>query len=59
MQLPTACDWLTQTSQSARTPVTELEGQAGVTNVSHGLDVDAMPRQPAVTFGEVTTIKVT
>jgi hypothetical protein len=48
------------TSQSARAPVTELlEGQAGVTNVSHGLDVDAMPRQPAVTFGEVTTIEVT
>jgi hypothetical protein len=39
------------TSQSARAPVTELEGQAGVTN--------AMPRQPAVTFGEVTTIEVT
>jgi hypothetical protein len=47
------------TSQSARAPVTELEGQAGVTNVSHGLGVDAMPRQPAVTFGEVTTIEVT
>jgi hypothetical protein len=47
------------TSQSARAPVTELEGQAGVTNVIHGLDVDAMPRQPAVTFGEVTTIEVT
>jgi hypothetical protein len=47
------------TSQSARAPVMELEGQAGVTNVSHGLDVDAMPRQPAVTFGEMTTIEVT
>jgi hypothetical protein len=50
---------LAMTSQSARAPVTELEGQAGVTNVSHGLDVDAMARQPAVTFGEVTTIEVT
>jgi hypothetical protein len=47
------------TSQSARAPVTELEGQAGVTNVNHGHDVDAMARQPAVTFGEVTTIEVT
>jgi hypothetical protein len=47
------------TSQSARAPVTELEGEAGVTNVNHGLDVDAMARQPAVTFGEVTTIEVT
>jgi hypothetical protein len=35
------------TSQSARAPVTELEGKAGVTNVSHGLDLAATPRQPA------------
>jgi hypothetical protein len=28
------------TSQSARAPVTELEGTAGVTNVGHGHDVD-------------------
>jgi hypothetical protein len=47
------------TSQSARAPVTELQGTAGVTNVSHGHDVDATPRQPVVTFGEVTTIEVT
>jgi hypothetical protein len=51
------------TSQSARAPVTELEGTAGVTNVGHGhdndADVDATTRQPAVTFGQVTTIEVT
>jgi hypothetical protein len=47
------------TSQSARAPVTELEGTAGVTNVGHGHDVDATARQPVVTFGEVTTIEVT
>jgi hypothetical protein len=47
------------TSQSARAPVTELEGTAGVTNVGQGHDVDATARQPAVTFGEVTTIEVT
>jgi hypothetical protein len=46
-------------SQSARAPVTELEGTAGVTNVGHGHDVDATARQPADTFGEVTTIEVT
>jgi hypothetical protein len=47
--------------------VTELEGTAGVTNVGHGhdidadvdADVDATTRQPAVTFGQVTTIEVT
>jgi hypothetical protein len=49
----------TMTSQSARAPVTELEGTAGVTNVGHGHDVDAMACQPVVTFGEVTTIEVT
>jgi hypothetical protein len=37
----------------------ELEGTAGVTNVGHGHDVDATTRQPAVTFGQVTTIEVT
>jgi hypothetical protein len=51
------------TSQSARAPMTELEGTAGVTNVGHGhdvdADVDATTRQPAVTFGQVTTIEVT
>jgi hypothetical protein len=47
------------TSQSARAPVTELEGTAGVTNVGHGHDVDATAHQPVVTFGEVTTIEVT
>jgi hypothetical protein len=47
------------TSQSARAPVTELQGKAGVTDVSHGPDVDATPRQPVVTFGDVTTIEVT
>jgi hypothetical protein len=48
------------TSQSARAPLTELEGStAGVTNVGHGHDVDALARQPVVTFGEVTTIEVT
>ena len=51
------------TSQSARAPVTELEGTAGVTDVGHGHDVaddvDATKRQPAVTFGQVTTIEVT
>jgi hypothetical protein len=51
------------TSQSARAPVTELEGTAGVTNVGHGHDVDAVvdatKRPPAVTFGQVTTIEVT
>ena len=46
-------------SQSARAPVTELEGTAGVNNVGHGHDVDATARQPVVTFGEVTTIEVT
>jgi hypothetical protein len=53
----------TVTSQSARAPVTELEGTAGVTNVGHGhdvdADVDATKRQPAVTFGQVTTMEVT
>ena len=43
--------------------MTELEGTAGVTNVGHGhdvdADVDATKRQPAVTFGQVTTIEVT
>jgi hypothetical protein len=47
------------TSQSARAPLTELEGTAGVTNVGHGHDVDATARQPVVTFGEVTAIEVT
>jgi FKBP-type peptidyl-prolyl cis-trans isomerase (trigger factor) len=46
-------------SQSARATVTELQDKAGVTNVSHGSDVAAMPRQPVVTFGEVITIVVT
>ena len=44
--------------------MTELEGTAGVTDdVGHGHDVaddvDATKRQPAVTFGQVTTIEVT
>jgi hypothetical protein len=47
------------TSQSARAPVTELQGKAGVTDVSHGPGVDATPRQPVVRFGDVTTIEVT
>jgi hypothetical protein len=47
------------TSQSARAPVTELEGTAGVTDVSRGLNRDATLRQPVVTFGDVTLIEVT
>jgi hypothetical protein len=47
------------TSQSARAPVTELEGTAGVTEVSHEPDVVATAREPVVTFGNVTTIEVT
>jgi hypothetical protein len=39
--------------------VTELQDKTGVTDVSHGPDVDATPRQPVVTFGDVTTIEVT
>ncbi len=42
------------TSQSARAPVTELEGMAGVTEVNV-----ATAREPVVTFGNVTTIEVT
>ena len=56
-------DGTTMTCQSARAPVTELEGTAGVTDVGHGHDVaddvDATKRHPAVTFGQVTTIEVT
>jgi hypothetical protein len=47
------------TSQSARAPVTEVEGTAGVIETSHGLDVGAKERKPVVTFGNVTTIGIT